>query len=185
MSSLALNIGLKKNLFSGSSNNEKINNLIESVDKIFSHNYPFNYQQIYTKCHEICQSRHGKDLYETLEVYMINKINDIQIKLVNEKDNKPIFLRKFVEFYNFYREKILVISDIFLYLEKNKDRMGEGMLSLKELYIKIFFDQIINSLKLKNEIINSLFRTLSDLRTNLSQDLDTYEQFIKILVLNC
>ena len=185
MSSLALNLGLKKNFFSVSSNNEKIINLIENVDKIFSHNYPFNYQQIYTKCHEICQSRHGKDLYETLEVYIIHKINDIQTKLVDEKENKIIFLRKFVEFYNFYLEKILIISDIFLYLEKNKDRMGEGMLSLKELYIKIFFDQIINSLKLKNEIIDSLFKILSELRTNISQEYELYEQFIRILVLFC
>ena len=183
MSSLALNLGLKKKFFGNSSNNDKILNLIQNLDKIFS-NDSFNYQQIYTKCHEICQSRHGKDLYETLEIYLNYKVIEIQAKLILDKvtESKSNYLKKLVEFYKFHKEKIIIVSDIFLYLEKNKHKMGEGILSLKELFIKIFFNQIINHLNLKNFLFDCFYCELNDLRNNVSQEIEFFEEFIKILV---
>src|SRR5690606_33899355 len=99
----AVNLGLKKNFFGTNLNMDKIITLIQAVDKIYSNNDPFNYQQIYSKCHEICQNRHGKDLYETLEIYFNYKIREIQSKLITLKQNetKQTFLKHLVDFYRF------------------------------------------------------------------------------------
>ena len=161
--------------------NDRINNLIKTVERVYLTNDLSLFGQIYTRCFEICQGSRGRDLYNNLIKMMQNIVNNIHKSLL-ELSNSPTLLSKLVSEYKSYKNKSINIADGFLYLDKQRSRMGENqILMVLDLCITIFLETIVLNSSLRTKIIQNFLISFNK-KSYEQEEIEILKEVISIYV---
>ena len=162
--------------------NDRISNLMKTVERVYLNNDLSLFGQIYTRCFEICQSSRGAELYSSLIKILQNIVNNIHKSLL-EHMNSPLLLNKLVDEYKLYKNKSINIADGFLYLDKQKSKIGGNqILMVLDLCLSIFLENIVTNSTLRPNIMQYFIQGLYNNQSNEKSQMEILKDLVGIFV---
>lgn len=172
-------LNLDSNYIDRTDSKNKMDNLISIIEKVYSNRtYEINFQLIYSKCHELCQNRKAKELYQWIEILTDKIVNNYELTL-SALNNKDEFYLHLIDIFSFYKSRSLAICDSLLYLERVRQRFTFTDTPLIDNCMSKFFKTLIENDNIRTKILNTFEIELKLVREEKNEKLNLFEKIIQ------
>jgi cullin-4 len=137
-------------------NCNKLKTLLSIIEKIFTEQtYTANFQTIYSRSHDICNNLLTQDFYRMLN-NLFTKIVESYSMSVQTMSNED-FISFIINTYSFYRDKVMLLSDLLIYMENIRIKFSSSENSITHICMAKFI-----SLALSEGIRDKLLVAICD-----------------------